>query len=517
MPDPAKGDANLGPDDALGAGSSEKNSSKWHDELFQTASDWKSTSSTVSDRNGDSKNSQPGLSSASEVSLRAGSSSDYSSMMKGFELTGQADSKTTAAHPDDSHKAARQGEVRHGEMTPDQLAREKNQAVFGIESQIKSADHTRVQQSLNEIGERVKSGELTPKQELATLKQAERLLSEKSTTSLTHEQRERLAEQVLSNAGRPTDIDQSKYNTCNVTSAEVVAYSRAPERAAKLVADVALHGEYKVAYKNPANPDEKQLASVKVDPSPHGDSLQYPTPDGMRSHASEIFQVTAVNLAYNASDGDSYRYRQIEPDPQKPWDSGERFEEKDDKGVYHPLVPGVLEPPNPANLEEVARAKSVAAAADWDNYGRNFQPNLHPAQMALAAEMITGKSSPEYLGGGQVPYSGTNEAQWTRLTRQVDSADHLKSILADAQDKGKWPLMIAVDASKEPFRSDSGASFGTDPVWHNITVHGLASRDGQEPRVLISNQWGKADDRLSWDKGIPLSQFYKAVRGDRSS
>lgn len=364
-------------------------------------------------------------------------------------------------------------------------------------------------ENMNEIGQRVKRGELTAQQATETFRQVERLLGQDDTTKLSQETLQKLAEQVLENAANPAGIDQGRYNTCNVTTAEVLAYSRAPEKAAALVADVALLGRYSATY---IHPEHGQISrTVQIDPTPHGESLVHPNPDGMRNHASEIFQVTAVNLAYNASDDGYYRYRQVEPDVDKPWDSGERFEELSASGVYGPYVDGLNVPPNPNDMEDLARATQIASAQDKD-YQRNFQTNIQPAQMALVAEIISGSRTQEILAGGQNIYAGANSELWKPLGREVASAEDLYAMLKSFANEGKFPHMVAVNAAKEPFRSEVGITTDVGPVWHNITIHGLEERKGEEPHVLVSNQWGDSSDHLNWDSGIALSRFYEAMR-----
>ncbi len=369
-----------------------------------------------------------------------------------------------------------------------------------------------IKNNLNKIDERVSRNEISSRQAAETYQNVERLLTDKATTNLTDDQRQALAEQVLANAAEPTRIDQGKYNTCNVTAGEVLAYSRTPERAAKLVADVALNGNYTARYNNPYYGQVER--TVEIDPTPHGESLLHPAPDGTREHASEIFQVTAVNLAYNASDEGSYRYRQTEPDPDKPWDTGERFEQLDPAtGLYRPYIQGLETPPNPADADAVSNANAVALKqVEEAMYMRNFQPNLQPAHMALSAEIVTGQPTVELQAGGQNPYQGGNAEAWKHLVRDVENKEDLYEILKTNKESNGFPVMATINCAKEPFASDLGRTAGGEPVWHNISVHGLAEVPGQEPRVLISNQWGDKDDRLSWDRGIPISEFMEGMR-----
>lgn len=74
-------------------------------------------------------------------------------------------------------------------------------------------------------------------------------------------------------------------------------YSRHPERPAKFVVDLALTKKY----------TSEHGVSVDIDPTPQTEAAEKGLGNGVRNHASEIFQVAAVNLAY-AEKGLSIKY-----------------------------------------------------------------------------------------------------------------------------------------------------------------------------------------------------------------
>lgn len=99
-----------------------------------------------------------------------------------------------------------------------------------------------------------------------------------------------LALDVLHQAANPQSIHQGNSDTCAVASLESRIYTRHPSQAAKLVADVALSSQFDGlaidrGTVNHFTPAERSLAD---------------NTDFGRSHASQIFQFTAINLYMDA-------------------------------------------------------------------------------------------------------------------------------------------------------------------------------------------------------------------------
>ncbi len=161
---------------------------------------------------------------------------------------------------------------------------------------------------MEEFETRARNEHLTAAQVDATYEQIQRLIQNPSA-SLTEEQRLNIAEQTISMAADPTSIDQGMHDTCGAAVVEVRTYMRHPEKAIQLVADAALTGEVLT----------KSGKALSIDVTPHDTSkLDFPK-SGQRSHASELFQVAAINLALNARLGTqegSIAYRQNDRRPE---------------------------------------------------------------------------------------------------------------------------------------------------------------------------------------------------------
>lgn len=137
---------------------------------------------------------------------------------------------------------------------------------------------------------RAKVDGLSPKEVNATLFQLGRMTDAVGETPMSSKDRRHVTEQIMKQAADPRTIDQGQHLTCNVTVVEARTYSRTPSEAARLVVDLSLTHHYE----STGHP----LIKLDISPQPHNESKKFPTSDGDRSYASEIFQVAAVNIYY---------------------------------------------------------------------------------------------------------------------------------------------------------------------------------------------------------------------------
>lgn len=121
-----------------------------------------------------------------------------------------------------------------------------------------------------------------------TLDQTSRLLStESSVLDPSSEQQSRVvaAEGILKNAGHPDIyVNQGNHNTCNVTTVEERTYTRYPSRAAEIVTDSLLNGQY-------TSLDGKTVTLNKDALTPDANSRTNQLQgENSREYASQIFQ-----------------------------------------------------------------------------------------------------------------------------------------------------------------------------------------------------------------------------------
>lgn len=175
-----------------------------------------------------------------------------------------------------------------------------------------------------------------------TYSEISKLMEAGGDKPLTHEERVKIATQALHHAAMPESIAQGNHNTCNVATVETRMYTREPSAAIRLVAEASIKGEVKL----------NDGTVVKIDPTdslkPHDTSKTASSTED-RDHASQVFQVTAVN-AHHAThkfkgldkDGKpielppgAVRYVQVEPKDAK--DTGERLMDYSDPNNPKPV------------------------------------------------------------------------------------------------------------------------------------------------------------------------------------
>jgi len=303
-----------------------------------------------------------------------------------------------------------------------------------------------------------------------TYKQLDRLLSAKGDQPLSPQRRDILAEQIIRQAARPTNIDQGQHNTCSMASVETRMYNRNPSDAAKLVTDVALTGHY-------TNSDGIR---VTINPGPHGESRPRKTADGDRTHASEIFQVTSANLHVEMENRKTDPKGQLryEQHPTKPG-SGDTGEHIIDYGVKPPKL-----------LENDPRIND-------GNMG-----NLRDVYTS-----ITGKAEKNIVVAKERDGLDLSDG-----IKRVNSEKEFSDVLAKAKKDGKLPLLLSVDANLEPFWTDSGGgTAGGSGGGHMVTVTDY--KPGNPAQVAVDNQWNKVSDHLS--KTLSVHDLY-ATMGDNA-
>ncbi|MBX9688935.1 MAG: hypothetical protein K2X27_19665 [Candidatus Obscuribacterales bacterium] len=110
---------------------------------------------------------------------------------------------------------------------------------------------------------------------------------------LAHGDKGNLVRSMLANAADPFSIDQGGHNTCNVTAMQVRLYAQEPQTPSKVVADIAVTGQFKTA-------DGTIIKPLSL--APDGEAQQDPVWDGGRNFASQIFQMVAINTYWNRRD-----------------------------------------------------------------------------------------------------------------------------------------------------------------------------------------------------------------------
>lgn len=324
-----------------------------------------------------------------------------------------------------------------------------------------------------------------------TYKQISYLLTNESKwkPGLTELQRTQLAMQVLHEAAHPTSISQGNKNTSVITASERARiFTREPSKAARLIAQMAVDGEY-IPPGEPGIRIKANRFNLTPDSEARHDPTQefhsFPTRDGERSFAGQILETTAVNI-YLQKHGMKEEYVQTNF-RESADDTGERFLDS-----------------TKTNVQFVGmRAKELV-----------HDPGLGPIAAAEVHNAITGR-----------PVSG----KWLLMTKDLQQVSDLQNdrktdpkaaqaiaaaadrgqmvkAIADAHDKGSFPMVAYVHTGQEPFRKDYvDGGTGSGATWHAVSIVGIENKDGAT-RYFIDNQWRNAVDHLA---GMPGHQKEK--------
>jgi len=253
-----------------------------------------------------------------------------------------------------------------------------------------------------------------------------------------------LAAQCLEHAAHPHDIDQGRYNTCNVTTLEERSFTRSPSKMAEIVTSVALTGEW-----DGIKIDERSL-------EPRKGAIECPPADGVRSFASQILNVTMVNDITQRRNPPMFYSEEIHLDD--PADGGERLRFKNgtevtykDLGIPHANPDAPVRKPC-VNIDEI-QAEGTKLSGDSGFCIANVDKNDKHAKNVI----------------------------------HIDSADKLRETIEKLQKEGKLPAVLMVDGAN-PIFNNGRKSDNVD--CHVVSILGYDKEKG----VLISNQWGKASD-----------------------
>ncbi|GEM_PF-4126646 len=320
--------------------------------------------------------------------------------------------------------------------------------------------------NMRKLEQRAQSGETNAAEVKSTYDNVARLLRNEGNNQLGKPEMNRLASQIMHQAGDPSQIYQGNYNTCSVASTEVRTYARTPGAAAKLVADVAEKG----FFRSPLDGTR-----VDVDRRPHGQSNE-PAGEKVRSHASEIFQVTASNLYWTDR---GKQYSQINPGA-------------DGGYLDQPGGPKRNESDNGERLVDKKTGKPV------DGGDEHF-PAIPDDGFAKIVNRITGKTE-KYVA---IQRTDALDGPAPSVL-QPKNPQQFEQMLTQLKKDGKLPIMAGVDTNYEPFKGDGALSATTanavteEEGPHQVLIRDfIPAQDGKPARILVDNTWKRVSDRLN--------------------
>lgn len=373
------------------------------------------------------------------------------SPQQNYELTKTADGRYLVAdRPGEAPHEAADARVAHARLNDI------------MESRITDpAERARFQANMEAFEQRARERNLPPDEVAKTYHQLETLLEHEGNRPTTEAQRRVIASQVMDQAAHPTTVDQGDHSTCNVTTVESRLYTRNPAEAARLVTEVSTTGQFTA----------RDGTVVRVPPDsirPDHQAVHIPPPEGERSHASQIFQVTALNMYYQTepytyTDGRGRQhvvppggmsYEQHRQRPGDPNDAGER------------LIDTTRRPP-----------RTISRSPDITDDG-----------IVRVNNRLTGEAGTDTV----ISHAGNCYGDSTRVAT-VQNEEQLNDRIAQAARDGKLPIIVRVETSNQPWLRDSGnGSAGGSGGAHVISITGYEA--GPPARVQVDNQWGETTD-----------------------
>lgn len=306
---------------------------------------------------------------------------------------------------------------------------------------------------------------MSPDEPEKTYEQVNKLLNSNQNAILSKEEILDIAEQIIHQAAYPNQVRQGQANTCSVASIESRIYARYPSAAAKFVVEAATGGAVELANGSRVLLPQESLSA-------DNQSSSYSRDDGYyRSHASQIFQLSAVNSYYDqinkSSNGNTLiRYEITNP----AWvdDSGERLYDYADSPDY---------------------SKSSLV-----QYLGN-SPEIPLDKLEELSNLISGKAE-----SGFVLADESVEV----VTGNFSSANDLSEKLARLKQEEKLPVIVWVDATNAPFSEESMAGEEEEAGSHVLTISDYEKRS---KLIYADNQWDQDSD--IW---IDLDDFYSACQ-----
>ena len=303
----------------------------------------------------------------------------------------------------------------------------------------------RLEKYINEMDATSQRYGTKPEQIAKSLDNLSDILSAEKSPLYSKEELSTIVETGAHNIARPTEIDQGYHPTCNVTTTEVYAAARHPERYTDLLKQVAMSGSYKTSYGQTVTPPTAALLARRDEKMY---DLDKPNVD-RRNMASMIYQMTAVNGVYELGKHSSQKDQK---------DNGVRYIMGE---VRKQQIPnGYVDLGEDLLVDKNGRQKM----------GRNGQPVDGPEfiqdDVVTASEMICGEKMP-YIGS---PYKRSDEAHW-----RFDIATPERLFKAKAD--GQFPLGVP---------TIRGA--------HVQTIHDVTKDSKGQTWVLLDNQHGQAKD-----------------------
>ncbi len=320
--------------------------------------------------------------------------------------------------------------------------------------EIPEKDRALFKENLNKFEERAKKEHISPEEVAKTYEQMGRLLSA-SDAKVSKSERVLLAENIAHHLNHDDMVDQGQHSTCNVTTLAERGFSRNPAKMAEIIATTAIKGAWTA-------PDGKVITLDPGSLIPRAEERNNPPRDGDRSYAVQILNLVMVNDGTQRRIPASY-YRQQNPDPNRPGDTGERLVGGDGKPLMEreSYVDFSNSPP-----EKKYRDVPISS------------PTLIDSEIYATGKRISGDAN----------FYITNKEHGDGVVK-YESVHDLRDRLIEMKNQHRLPAVLAVNANEKPFGSGLP---GGPSGYHVVSIREFDESTG---RVRVSNQWGSKNDQ----------------------
>ena len=370
----------------------------------------------------------------------------------------------------------------------------------------------------------VESSRISPARKDSTLASVEKLINTDSTVGVTKEQRFRLAQQIINQGAYKNSIDQGGYPNCNVTDAEIVLSTNNIDNVAETVVDLALTGETRTAKGTTIKLDETSLQPAS------SRAVEYPDAENVRTHASQIFQLAAINLKYsrhNAKYGTNLRYVNAGGI------DGDRGDYLMDISRTPPAKVYGLEKDGKPKLEaEEKKGKDGKILLTDELRPQMTEPIKDPGfTLPITLDVIEEFSGKSAAGLGLMHYSimpiGTGNAVVDGFKMIYSSAgfnatatdsriegfrnvEQLEDILLNRKKQNKFPIILEAHTGdgflREQVLEANGDTAGAgDEIVGGGHVVVITDYNPRSKKVSIDGTWGDSRDKLN-DNSVSLSE-----------
>ena len=359
---------------------------------------------------------------------------------------------------------------------------------------------------VEDLEARVQKRELSAEKATAVYKEAYRLFCGESKVGVESAHLKCVGSQVVHQAAHPEDVDQGMWDQCHVTDSELRLWYRQPELAARIAADNALNGKHTTPSGETVNVAKSVRPADKA-------SLKTPPGDNVRSYATQLVNLTAINLEvqeFNRAHGTNLEYIQGPVT---------------DKSNGAMLVDNSTKPPSPVYCidgnkpilhSEVVRNEKGEVVLGPDLRPQMMTPmaclNMSIQNSVSVLEKLTGKPQMDIAIGhfneaGQADnwiLDKVGLASDIRKDKRIAFFKDEKSLgvlLSDAQRKGRMPLILQAntgsgflrkqveEANGQPLGGEGG-NFGGG---HVVCIRSFNEFNNT---VEIDGTWGRKRDKI---------------------